>query len=136
MDAKTVAYWATTGLVSFAMLASGASYLSGAMNEAMIEHLGYPAHFVAILGTWKLLVAPGLLVPGFARVKQWTYAGLFFTLTGAATAHIAVGDGVGEVAAPLVVLALAAVSYALHVPVRFGGRDAVAQPALGLAAAS
>jgi hypothetical protein len=120
MTAKTVAYWLTTGLLSAAMLASGGAYLSAAMNEPMIDHLGYPAHFVTLLGTWKLLVAPALLSPGLARLKELAYAGLFFTLTGAAWAHVAVGDGAGESAAPLVMLALAATSWALHRDVRLG----------------
>lgn len=120
MTAKAIGYWATTGLVSLMMLGSGIGYLSGAMNEAMIDHLGYPAHFVTLLGAWKLLVAPALLAPGFAKLKELAYAGLFFTLTGAAWAHISVGDGIGEIVAPLVALALAMTSYALHREVRFG----------------
>lgn len=120
MTPKTIAYWATTGLLSLAMLGSGAGYLSGAMNEAMHDHLGYPLHFITLLGAWKLLVAPALLAPGFAQLKQLAYAGLFFTLTGAAFAHIAVGDGAGEVGAPLFMLALMLTSFALHREVRFG----------------
>ena len=118
MNAKTIGYWVTTGLLSLAMLGSSFGYLSGAMDEAMIEHLGYPAHFVTLLGAWKGLVAPALLAPGFARIKDLCYAGLFFTLTGAAWAHIAVGDGPGEIGAPLFMLALAAVSFALFREVR------------------
>ncbi len=125
MTAKTIGYWATTGLLSLAMLASAAGYLSGAMNEDM-AHLGYPAHFILILGTWKLLVAPALLVPGLATVKQWAYAGLFFTFTGAAIAHVAAGDGIAHIAPPLVMLALGSVSYLLHRGVRFA--DTVQSP--------
>ena len=124
MNAKTITYWATTGLLSLAMLGSGFGYLSGAMNEAMIDHMGYPAHFVMILGTWKALVAPGLLAPGFAKVKEWAYAGLFFTLTGAAVAHAAIGDGVGEILPPLFMLALTLTSYSLFREVRFGKTSA------------
>lgn len=131
MNAKTITYWATTGLLSLAMLGSGFGYLSGAMNEAMIDHMGYPAHFVMILGTWKLLVAPGLLAPGFAKVKEWAYAGLFFTLTGAAVAHAAIGDGAGEILPPLFMLALTLTSYGLFREVRFGttGASVSGQPA-------
>ncbi len=118
MDAKTIGYWVTTGLVSLGMLASGAGYLSGAMNEAMF-HLGYPTHFIWILGIWKLLVAPALLAPGFAVIKEWCYAGLFFTLTGAAVSHAAVHDGVGEIAPPLVLLVFTGISWLLHRGVRF-----------------
>ena len=94
MKSASIAYWSTTGLLSLAMLGSGVAYLSGGMDEAMVQHLGYPAHFVTLLGAWKLLVAPGLLAPGFERIKELAYAGLFFTLTGAAWAHLAVGDSV------------------------------------------
>ena len=120
MKSASIAYWSTTGLLSLAMLGSGVAYLSGGMDEAMIQHLGYPAHFVTLLGAWKLLVAPGLLAPGFERIKELAYAGLFFTLTGAAWAHLAVGDGMGEIAAPLFMLALTAVSFATFREVRLG----------------
>ncbi|MEZ4316352.1 MAG: DoxX family protein [Myxococcota bacterium] len=120
MTAKTIGYWISTGLISLMMLGSGMGYLSGGMNEAMVDHLGYPAHFVMLLGAWKLLVAPALLVPGLGKLKELAYAGLFFTFTGAAWAHLSVGDGVGEIAAPLVALALAMTSFALHREVRFG----------------
>ena len=113
MNGKTIGYWVSTGLISLMMLGSGIGYLTGQMNEAMVDHLGYPAHFVMLLGAWKALVAPALLAPGLKRLKELAYAGMFFTFTGAAYAHIAVGDGVGEVAAPLVALALAMTSYAL-----------------------
>ena len=113
MTAKAIAYWSTTILLSLAMFASGLAYLSGAMNEDMAA-LGYPAHFIWILGAWKLLVAPALLTPRFPLVKQWAYAGLFFTLTGATIAHIAVGDGIDHIAPPLVMLAMMLTSYALH----------------------
>ncbi|MFT4623999.1 MAG: hypothetical protein ACI8PZ_002655 [Myxococcota bacterium] len=126
MNARTIAYWTTTGLLSLMMLGSGFGFLSGAMNEAMVDHLGYPAHFVMLLGTWKLLVTPALFAPGFGTLKELAYAGLFFTLTGAAWAHVAVGDGAGEIMAPLVALTLAGVSFALHREVRFGAASATA----------
>lgn len=118
MTAKPILYWIATALVSLAMLASGVGYLSGAMDEAMIDHLGYPAHFVLLLGTWKLLVAPALLAPGLLRLKELAYAGLFFTFTGAAWAHISVGDSVAEIMPPLVMLGLMIVSATLSPQVR------------------
>ena len=125
---KTIAYWTSTSILSLAMLASGAAYLTGAMNEDM-AHLGYPTHFIVLLGTWKLLVAPALLAPGFAQLKQWAYAGLFFTFTGAAVAHTAAGDGIAGVAPPIVMLILLLTSLTLHRAVRFSQLDAdVAAP--------
>ena len=45
--------------------------------------LGYPEYFVPFIGIAKLLGALTLLVPGYARIKEWAYAGLAFDLVGA-----------------------------------------------------
>lgn len=128
MNPKSITYWSTTVLISLMMLGSGATYLTGGMNEAMVDHLGYPPHFVQLLGAWKLLVAPALLAPGLARLKDLAYAGLFFTTTGAAWAHLAMGDGIGGIVPPLVALALTLTSYALFRDVRLGEPTAPARP--------
>jgi len=41
-------------------------------------------YFLTIIGVWKVLGAIAILVPGFARLKEWAYAGIFFNVTGAA----------------------------------------------------
>jgi AhpD family alkylhydroperoxidase len=46
-----------------------------------VTHLGFPLHFVTLLGVWKVLGGIAVLVPGFALVKEWAYAGMFFDLT-------------------------------------------------------
>jgi hypothetical protein len=48
-------------------------------------------YFFGILGFWKALGAIAILAPGFARLKEWAYAGIFFDLTGAAASCVAVG---------------------------------------------
>lgn len=121
MNIKTVGYWASTGLVSIAMFGSAIAYLTGLMDEGMAE-LGYPIYFVYILGSWKALVAPALLYPGIRKLKEWAYAGLFFTFTGAAISHVAVGDSIGHILPSLVFLVLTLASYALMEDVRFSER--------------
>jgi hypothetical protein len=32
---------------------------------------------LTLLGIWKLLGGVVILLPGFARVKEWAYAGMF-----------------------------------------------------------
>ena len=54
-----------------------------------MEALGYPAYFVTIIGVWKVLGSVALLAPGFPRLKEWAYAGIFFNMTGACASHIA-----------------------------------------------
>lgn len=129
MNAKTVAYWITTGLLALFYAFSGVGYLSGAMDEAVIGGLGYPAVVVTLLGVWKLLAVPALLAPGLPVLKQWAYAGVFFNLTGAVASHLAAGHGPGGAAPALFALALWAVSYALHAPVRL--ESAVVTPFSG-----
>ena len=112
---KRTLYWIATGLVTVAFTAMGASNLlrASAMMEGL-AHLGYPPYLATILGTWKLLAAVALVAPGRPLLKEWAYAGMFFVLTGAAMSHAAVGDPVGHILAPLVVLALVATSWALR----------------------
>ena len=128
MNGKTIAYWATTGLFSFALGASGIMYLTGQMTEPLMA-LGYTApHFVYVLGTWKVLGVIALLTPGFPRIKEWAYAGFVFNLTGAAIAHIDAGDGMW--APPLVLLGLLIASYLLRPEANvLGSSDAEMRPA-------
>ncbi|XXX78266.1 DoxX family protein [Sorangium sp. So ce134] len=113
--ARTIGYWIATGLLGFAFAAGGLADLAGSPQvlEGM-AHLGYPAYFATILGVWKVLGAVALFAPGFPRLKEWAYAGIFFDLTGAAASHAAVGDAAGQVMTPLVLVAIAAASWALR----------------------
>ncbi|MGK4006306.1 DoxX family protein [Sorangium sp. So ce1036] len=113
--ARTIGYWIATGLLGSAFAAGGLGDLAGSPEvlEGM-AHLGYPAYFATILGVWKVLGAIALFAPRFPRLKEWAYAGIFFDLTGAAASHAAVGDAAGKVMTPLVLVAIAAASWALR----------------------
>lgn len=106
-------FWIPTALVAFALVAGGFADLTGGLDEPM-THLGYPAYFTRIIGVWKILGAVAILAPGFKRLKEWAYAGIFFDLSGAAISHLAVGDSLGEAAAPIVLTGLALASWALR----------------------
>ena len=56
-----------------------------------MNSLGYPNYIIPFLGVAKLLGIIAILVPGFAGIKEWAYAGLFFDLAGATYSAIAVG---------------------------------------------
>lgn len=115
MKPATVVYWSATALLVLAFVGGGvADLLHGpAVIEAM-KTLGYPAYLATLLGVWKLLGALALLVPGFGRIKEWAYAGMFFDLTGAAFSHAAVGDEASKIVTPLVLTALVVASWALR----------------------
>ena len=112
---KIVAYWAVTIIVAFLFTTTG---LGNIMHWPTIAtgmaHLGYPSYFLTILGTWKLLGAIVILSPGFARIKEWAYAGMIFDTTGGAISRAAMGDGAGEIIIALVVAMLVATSWALR----------------------
>jgi uncharacterized membrane protein YphA (DoxX/SURF4 family) len=115
MKRTTVAYWITTALVAAAFAFGGLADLAASPDmKAGFAHLGYPTYLLTLLGIWKLGGAAALLVPRFPRLKEWAYAGITFDLTGAAFSHASSGDGAGKVVTPLVLLGLAAVSWALR----------------------
>jgi hypothetical protein len=118
MKAKSIVYWATTILVALAIGSGGAAQVAHLQQnvDGFVRVLGYPLYFVTVLGVWKVLGAIALLVPGFPRLKEWAYAGIFFDLTGAAASWAAVG-GSGEalhIIAPLILAGFTLTSWALR----------------------
>lgn len=112
---RRVAFWATTLLGPSSFVIGGVLHLQGGKEViAGLHHLGYPTYFASILGVWKILGAVTITVPGLPRLKEWAYAGFFFDLTAAAASRAFSGDGVGDVVAPLVFLALVMASWALR----------------------
>ena len=100
--ARTIAFWATTAILAGELALGGAwdilriQYVFG----LVIHDLGYPEYFLVILGAWKVLGAVTLLVPGFPRLKEWAYAGAFFSYSGAVASLIAMGYGIDQWSAP------------------------------------
>lgn len=114
MNVRKLGYWIATLVVAFVMIAGGvADFLLIEPVKETMDHLGYPHYFARILGAWKVLGGITIVIPGFERLKQWAYAGIFFDLTGAFMSHLAVGDGVGDFAPPLVITFILLTSYAL-----------------------
>jgi uncharacterized membrane protein YphA (DoxX/SURF4 family) len=112
---KTIAYWSATVLTALAFFSGGLADLSrGPAMASAMSHLGYPGYFLLILGSWKVLGALAILAPRLPRLKEWAYAGIAFDLTGAALSHASVGDGAAKVLVPLVILGIAAASWALR----------------------
>jgi hypothetical protein len=115
MNVRSALYWTTTTLAALAFLTGGAAYLAraDAPVKGMVA-LGYPVYFVSLLGVWKVLGGIAILAPRLPRLKEWAYAGIAFDLTGTAFSHVAVGDPPGKAVAPLVILAIAAASWAVR----------------------
>ncbi|MDQ0878764.1 putative membrane protein YphA (DoxX/SURF4 family) [Paenibacillus sp. V4I3] len=112
---KIIAYWSVTLLLAAAVMLSGIGQLMQyGGNIELVKNLGYPLYVLTILGTWKVLGAIALVVPGFPRLKEWVHAGIFFLMTGAAVSHAFAGDYGFPIILPLSYAALNIASWALR----------------------
>jgi DoxX-like family len=108
---RKIAYWVSTGLVAAMSAMAAFAYLSGSPQAVEgFARAGYPQQLRIILGVAKPLGAIALLVPGFAKLKEWAYAGFTFAWISAFVAHYLARDG-AKTFMPVVLLALLAVSY-------------------------
>lgn len=85
MKTTKIIYWVVTGLFALFMIFSAIQNIM--VNEGSIDlihtKLGFPVYIIPFLGWAKLIGAIAILIPGFPRIKEWAYAGLFFDLAGA-----------------------------------------------------
>ena len=111
MRAKKAVYWIATIFVGLIMTASGTMAVihAPAMMKAL-EHLGYPVYFSNLLGVAKLVGVVVLLVPGWARLKEWAYVGFGITVLSGFYSHLMSGDRVTALD-PLVTFAALVISY-------------------------
>lgn len=110
-----IIYWIATVWLASAMIASGIQQIFTIGGfVAIMEKLRFPIYFSVLLGVWKLLGVIALLLPKYPLLKEWTYAGFFFVLSGAVVAHLAVGNSAVELFAPAFLLVLTVVSWYLR----------------------
>ena len=91
-----ILYWVFTILFSALLLFSWWESILVTDNSIQLIHgmLGYPEYFIPFTGWAKLLGVIAILVPGYGRIKEWAYAGLFFDLIAAVYSGIAVAKTV------------------------------------------
>jgi hypothetical protein len=81
---RTIAFWATTFVVVFELAAGSVwNLMRIEWVRVQLDHLGYPLYFAYISCVWHVGGAAAIVAPGFARLKEWAYAGAFFTWSGA-----------------------------------------------------
>ncbi len=115
MKAKLIAYWVCTVVIAFCIGSGGlAMALRVPQNVEGMTALGYPVHFIVLLGVWKVLGALALLARGMRLVKEWAYFGIFVDLSGAIVASAANGAAAFHVVAPLVLIGVLVASWALR----------------------
>ncbi|MCC3217963.1 DoxX family protein [Chryseobacterium sp. X308] len=94
MKTKTtkIIYWSGTIFMSLWFGASGFFELTkNPVVWDITRQLGYPPHFIYILGIFKICGVLVLLLPNkLLRLKEWVFAGMFFDILFAFFSKIAV----------------------------------------------
>ena len=85
-------YWIFTILFALIMFSTAVPNVIMSEDSVSLIHttLGYPKYFIMFIGIVKILGVIGILIPGYPRVTEWAYAGLFFDLIAAVVSGIAV----------------------------------------------
>jgi len=112
---KLIWYWIITAILSFCIFSGGlaqALQVKGVVEG--FKPLGYPTYFISIIGVWKMLGIIAILLPKFKLLKEWAYAGIFFTMTGAVISHIASNDVKVQIIAPIVFVVFTVLSWYLR----------------------
>ncbi|WP_288447293.1 DoxX family protein [uncultured Chryseobacterium sp.] len=114
MKTKTtkIIYWAGAIFMSLWFGASGFFELT--KNPVVWDitlKLGYPPHFIYILGVFKITGVLVLLVPNrLLRLKEWVFAGMFFDILFAFCSKVAV-LGFSATADAVIAFSVLAVTY-------------------------
>jgi hypothetical protein len=113
MKKTKILYLVFTSL--FAIMMFGSAIPDVFSNEIAIKgmhtDLGYPLYFIPFIGVAKVLGVIAILIPGYQRIKEWAYAGLFFDLIGATYSIIASGGNASQWGFMIMPIALGALSY-------------------------
>ena len=112
---KTIWYWIITAILSFCIFSGGlaqAFQVKGVIGG--FKPLGYPTYFISLIGVWKVLGIIAILIPKFKLLKEWAYAGIFFTMSGAVISHIASDNVTVQIIAPIVLAIFTVLSWYLR----------------------
>jgi uncharacterized membrane protein YphA (DoxX/SURF4 family) len=114
MKKHKIIFWSTT---IFLFLFEGMMPLTALLfappaAKAGTVYLQYPEYFAYVIITFKVLGSILLIIPRLPRqVKEWTYAGFAFNFICASVSHFVVDGFVFVSFFPLIIFAIAAVSY-------------------------
>ncbi|MCE7053139.1 DoxX family protein [Algoriphagus sp. AGSA1] len=110
---KTIFWTATTIILLWeGVMPLGTVLFAPEYVNAGTKPLGYPDYFAYALIFSKVLGVLAISVPGVpAKLREWAYAGLTFSLIYAFISHACVDQNIGFMLMPLVVLGILAVSY-------------------------
>lgn len=107
-----IIYWFFTLWMALGMVSTAIVQLMKNKDElANFTNLGYPSYLMTIIGVWKILGVIAVLIPKFPLLKEWTYSGFFFVMSGAVISHIIVNDPVSKTFPAVLLLILVIISW-------------------------
>ena len=107
-----IIYWVATLWLALGMTSTGIVQIIKMDEEVQnFSNLGFPVYLMTLIGVWKILGVIVVLIPKFPLVKEWAYAGFFFTMTGAIISHLAIGEPIVKTLPPLLLLILTILSW-------------------------
>lgn len=84
MKKINIAYYVVTGLLSLALLPGAMmNLLSTPESLEVFRGIGMPDYIIPFMGLAKILGVIAIWIPGYPRIKEWAYAGMFYDLLGA-----------------------------------------------------
>ncbi len=108
---KTI-YWILTGLfAAFMTFTAIPDILNSEDAVKFMTRLGYPKYFTPFIGVAKISGSLAILIPGYPRIKEWAYAGLFFDLIGATYSQLSVEGFLPQISFMLLPFILGILSY-------------------------
>jgi hypothetical protein len=94
MQLKKIVYWLSTTILCGLMLFSAQMYLRNTeMVQGFFETYNYPSYIVIPLAALKILGVVMILWRRSKWLTEWAYAGFFFDLVLATSAHYFAGEG-------------------------------------------
>ncbi|TPG40762.1 DoxX family protein [Flavobacterium pectinovorum] len=116
MNTKTtkIIYW--TGIILTSLWFGASGFFELTTNPVVwkiTQQLGYPEHFIYLLGVLKVSGVITLLIPNkLLRLKEWVFAGIFFDITFAFFSKLAVLGFPATIDA-IIAFAMVSVTYAM-----------------------
>lgn len=94
MNITKIIYWGATALVALIYFGGGAFYvMQPDMAAAAYADLGYPTYIMSVMMVVKPLAALAILLRRPIWLSDLAYAGMFYHLILAVSAHVNVADG-------------------------------------------
>ncbi len=89
-----IIYWIVTGLFSVMMIMSATMYFfNHDMVSETFENLGYPTYIIYPLAVAKILGIIAIVSNKSWVLREWAYAGFFYDIVLATSAHLVTGYG-------------------------------------------